>query len=92
MSSALLLTACQSGNSLATFGAGDGRLTVDLPAVCEAFLQPVPQPQVSRKTDGRVAYTRAADALDEANSRIENAAECHRDERAAYGAGKDKPK
>ncbi|MGY4295356.1 hypothetical protein ACVWXN_003451 [Bradyrhizobium sp. i1.4.4] len=44
------------------------------------------------KTDARIAYTRSDDALDEANSRIESGADCHRDERAMYAAGKDKPK
>ncbi|MCK1501513.1 hypothetical protein [Bradyrhizobium sp. 188] len=47
---------------------------------------------MTRKTDARVAYTRSADALDEANTRIESGADCHREERAIYGAGKDKPK
>jgi hypothetical protein len=92
-SSALLLTACADlRDKLATFQQGDTRLAVDLPAVCDAFLQKVPRPPVTHKTDARIAYTHSADALDEANTRIEDGADCHREERAMYGAGKDKPK
>jgi len=60
--------------------------------VCDAFLQPVPRPPVTRKTDARVAYARSDDALDEANSRIQSGSECHRDERAAFAAGKGEEK
>lgn len=90
-SSALLLTACQSGNSLATFDKGDARLKVDLPSVCEAFLQKVPQPKVTGKTNAIVGYLRTADALDDANGRIGAGADCFSDERQAYAA-KEKTK
>lgn len=92
----LLLTACQGGSKLPAFAAGDGGLKVQLPDVCEGFLLPVPQPKVTRSTDARLAYIRAADALDEANVRISDGAECERDQRQAYVGkaygGKDKPK
>ena len=64
---------------------------MDLPAVCEVFLQPVKVPVVTPKTDARLAFTRAADALDDANDRLIVGGYCVRDERASY-SGKDKPK
>jgi len=91
-SSALLLTGCQSGSSLATFHQGDAALAVELPSICEAFLQPVPQPKVTGKTNAIVAYLRTADALDDANGRISAGGDCERDQRQAYSAKKDKPK
>lgn len=88
-SSALLLTAC-AGDKLASFSAGDAKLAVHLPVFCEAFLQPVKVPAVTRKTDARVAFTRTADALDEANDRLTVGALCVGDERRDY-AGKSTP-
>jgi hypothetical protein len=85
-SSALLLTGC-AANKLATFSAGDARLSVKLPAFCDAFLQPVPVPVVTAKTDARGAYVRTADALDGANDRLTVAGLCAGDQRQDY-AGK----
>jgi hypothetical protein len=84
---ALLLSGCLAGK-LATFGAGDGRLAVELPIACEAFLQQVPVPPVTGKTNAQVAYVRTADALDEANARLGAGGDCARDQRQLY-AGKD---
>lgn len=42
---------------------------------------------MTSKTDARVAYTRTADALDEANDRLTVGGMCMRDERQDY-AGK----
>lgn len=81
---ALLLIGCQSENSLGVFSAGDTALDVRLPDVCEAFLQVVPVPAVTRKTDARVAYSKTADALDEANTRLSIGGDCAADERSAY--------
>lgn len=90
---ALSLAGCTTGHQLADFQAGDVRLAVELPAVCDAFLQPVSPPAVTPRTDARVAFVKAAGALDEANTRIIDAASCHRDERVSYKAnGKGKPK
>jgi hypothetical protein len=86
-SSALLLSAC-TADKLASFSAGDVGLAVALPTECEAFLTRVPPPQVTTKTDARIAYTRSADALDEANDRLGGAADCSADQRRRY-AGKD---
>jgi hypothetical protein len=88
-----LLTGCAT-NNLATFSAGDvdARLAVKLPAFCEAFLQPVKVPVVTAKTDARVAFTRTADALEDANDRLTVGGMCIRDERQSYGAEKEKPK
>jgi hypothetical protein len=83
----LPLIACTHGGSLATFQAGDAPLAVKLPTVCESFLQPVAVPPVTRKTDARAAYTRSADALDEANARLSIGGDCAKDERAAYAHG-----
>lgn len=74
---ALLLTGC--ADRLAHFSAGDAPLAVTLPAFCETILKQVPPPAVTRKTDACVAYTRAADALDEANGRIGIGGACLRD-------------
>lgn len=90
-SSALLLSACGPDSKLATFSKGDARIAVELPQICEAFLQRVPPPAVTTKTDARVAYTRSADALDDANGRIGAGADCLQDQRHDY-AGKDKPR
>ncbi len=65
---------------------------VALPQVCEAFLQPVAQPPVTRQTDARVAYARAADALDTADERIAAGSDCLRDQRTAYAARKERVK
>lgn len=83
---ALLLTGCAE-NSLATFSAGDGGLAVKLPAFCDAFLAPVKVPVVTPKTDARLAYTRTADALDDANDRLTVAGLCASGQRSDY-AGK----
>ena len=90
VSLALLLIGCASDNT-GGFSAGDVALAVNLPSVCEAFLQPVPVPPVTRRTDARVAYVRTADALDTANGRIVGGRSCFRDQRIAYKA-KGKPK
>lgn len=87
-SSALLLTGCQAGGKLAGFAAGDVPLKVDLPAVCEVFLQPVPVTRETAKSDARAAYTRAANERDEANDRLTVGGFCVRDERTSY-AGKE---
>lgn len=84
------LCACGPGGKLQSFKAGDGKLEVKLPAVCEAFLTPVPSPEVTAKTDARVAFVKADAALDEANSRLESGGSCVRDQREAY-AGKGEP-
>jgi hypothetical protein len=88
-SSVLLLCGCAEGDKLADFSAGDAKLAVALPQVCEAFLQKVPQPVVTARTNARVAYTRAADGLDEADDRIGGAADCLRDQRQDYAAQKE---
>jgi hypothetical protein len=88
---ALSLIGCAGQNKLATFSKGDAALQVKLPDVCEAFLQRVPEPAVTRKTDARVATVRFANALHEANDRIGAGGDCFRDERTAY-EGKGKPK
>jgi hypothetical protein len=80
----MLLCGCTAGHKLADFSAGDARLAVALPAVCEAFLQKVPMPAVTPKTDARLAYTRTADALDDANDRIGASGDCLRDQRQDY--------
>ena len=79
---ALLLTGCASHS--ARFSAGDGNLTVSLPSACEPFLAPVPVPKVTRQTDARLAYTRTADALDDANDRLTAGGLCVADQRRAY--------
>lgn len=90
-SSALWLTGCASDGNVATFTAGDTRLAVNLPAVCEGFLQAVPAPAVTRKTDARVAVVRYAGALQEANFRLVSGRDCERDLRTGYmGKGKTK--
>lgn len=88
---AATLCAC-AGNSgeFASFQAGDARLAVALPSVCEAFLQPVKQPPVTKKTDARIAYVRAADGLDEADLRLILGADCLADQRKAYSKGPSK--
>ena len=91
--SALLLTGCaELKDKLASFSKGDAPLAVTLPAVCEVFLQPVKVPVVSAKTDARLAFTRTADALDDANDRLIVGGYCVRDERVAYEGSKEKPK
>jgi hypothetical protein len=60
--------------------------------VCDAFLQPVPAPVVTRKTTPALAYTRAADALDEANNRIAIGGMCVSDERTQYAGPKETPR
>jgi hypothetical protein len=91
--SALLLTGCAELNDkLAGYSKGDAKLTVTLPAVCDVFLQPVKVPVVTSKTDARLAFTRAADALDDANDRLIVAGYCVRDERTDYAASKENPK
>ena len=82
---------CQLGDRLATFQAADARLDVSLPTVCDAFLQPVPVAPVTRKTNARVAYTRAADERDEANARLAGGRDCRADERAGLST-KEQPK
>jgi hypothetical protein len=82
----MLLSACAT-DSVATFRAADGRLAVALSSICEAFLQPVPPPAVTRKTDGRIAFTKTANALDEANGRLVSGGDCVRDQRAAFARG-----
>lgn len=86
----LSLIGCTAGGKLATFEKGDARLAVDLPDVCDAFLQKVPEPPATAKTDKGVAAVRYADAFHEANYRIVAGAECHQDERAAYGTDQAK--
>jgi hypothetical protein len=89
---ALGLTGC-GGNKLASFAPGDvpaGEPRV-LPKFCEQILKTVPAPPVTKKTDAGAAYTRTADALDEANDRISVGGMCLGDERAEY-AGKEKPR
>jgi hypothetical protein len=89
-SSALLLTGCAT--RFGTFTRGDAPLQVKLPAFCETILRKVPPPTVTRKTDARVAFTRTADALDEANGRIGIGGACLRDQRQAYAPSKEKPR
>lgn len=88
---ATILCGCGPAGRLGSFQAGDGRLEVELPAVCEAFLQRVPVPPVTAKTDAHIAFIKVDAALDEANGRIENGGSCVRDQRELY-AGKEKPK
>ena len=91
--SGLLLTGCQEGGKLASFSAGDGGKTpVALPSICEAFLQPVPVPRETPKSDAIAAYPRAADERDQANDRLIVGGYCVRDERASYAGPKEKPK
>lgn len=91
--SAPLLTGCAGlQDKLSTYGAGDGRLAVAIPEICEAFLQPVPPPAVTPKSYAPLAYTRTADALDTANDRIAGGRDCIQDQRRAYAAKKEKPK
>lgn len=71
---------------MGSFSTGDARLSVQLPTVCEAFLQPVAAPPVTRQTDARVAYARTAGALQDANGRIVGGRDCFRDQRIAYKA------
>jgi hypothetical protein len=86
---AIALSGC-GANKLAQFAPGDvppGEPRV-LPKFCEQILQQVPPPAVTGKTDAGVAYSRTADALDEANDRIAIGGMCLGDERAEY-AGKE---
>lgn len=83
-SSALALTGCQSGGKIAVFQPGDGSASVKLPTVCEGFLVPVKVPKVDRHTDAGTAYSKTADALDSANTRLSIGGDCVRDERADY--------
>jgi len=57
---------------------------VHLPKICEGFLVPVKVPLVTRTTDARVAYTRTADALDSANTRLSIGGDCAHDERSLF--------
>lgn len=82
------LTGCTSAGKLATYSDGDGRLAVDLPAVCDAFLQVVDEPDATRKTDARIAAVRFADAFHQANGRLAGGRDCMADQRAAYRKGK----
>lgn len=84
----MLLSGCLASDKLATFGAGDGKLAVELPIACEAFLQQVPVPAVTGKTNAQVAYARTADALDEANDRLGAGGSCARDQHQIY-SGKE---
>ncbi len=78
---ALLLTACATNNDIDN---GDLPLAVHLPKICEGFLVPVKTPVVTPKTDARVAYTKTADALDNANTRLSIGGDCVRDERSLF--------
>jgi hypothetical protein len=69
---ALLLCGCGAGNKLATFSAGDAKLSVKLPAFCEGFLQPVAVPNVDAKTDARVAYSPSGKELATPDRKIGN--------------------
>ena len=80
-----MLTACASDGSLSPFTAGDARLAVKLPEVCEGFLVPVAEPSVTRRTDARVATLRYAGALRLANGRITRGRSCLDDQRSLYG-------
>lgn len=64
---------------------------MNLPSVCEAFLQPVKTTTETPNSDARTAYTRAANERDQANDRLTVGGFCIRDERAAY-AGQDDAK
>ena len=88
----LLLTACQDSARLADFGAGDTKLAVNLPSVCEAFLQPVPVTKETPKSNAITAYTRAADERDQANDRLIVGGFCVHDQRMDYAASKEKPR
>jgi len=89
----LLTGGCSAANRLAHFGPGDvpaGEPRV-LPAFCEEILKRVPPPAVTRKTNAQIAYTKTADALDEANDRIDLGGGCMAEERAAYAGKKEQP-
>jgi len=87
---ALQLTGCAT--RFGTFTRGDAPLAVKLPTFCETILRKVSQPQVTRSSDARVAYTRTADALDEANGRIGIGGACLRDQRQSYASHKESPR
>jgi hypothetical protein len=88
-----VLTGCSAGSKLASFAPGDAPAGEPraLPKFCEGILKRVTPPAVTRETDAGTAFSRTADALDEANDRLTVGGMCVADERVQY-AGKDKPR